>query len=129
MDKIGIRQDKLTKNLLIAHMEILLISIRREKDYSFTIFKEFGLVDEFMELLLQFPDDSTLKIEVLISFRFIWSVHWNAPPTSWLHERKLATSDYLHRYQEYPKAGWSSRAENWQIHSYSQTGRGPENQP
>lgn len=68
MDKIGQRQDKLLKNLLLAHMEILLISIRREKDYSFTVFKEFGKVDEFMELLLEFPDDSTLSFSVLTSF-------------------------------------------------------------
>jgi hypothetical protein len=62
MDKIGEKQDKLLKNLIIAHMEILLISVRRDKDYTFTVFKEFGPVDELMELLLEFPDDSTLLL-------------------------------------------------------------------
>jgi hypothetical protein len=71
MDKIGERQDKLLKNLITSHMEILLISIRKDKDYSFTVFKEFGAVDELTELFLEFPDDSTLKIEVLIVFRFV----------------------------------------------------------
>lgn len=48
------------KNILIAHMEVLLLTIRKDKDYSFAVFREFGNVDEFMELLLEFPDDSTL---------------------------------------------------------------------
>lgn len=62
MEKIGEGQDTVLKNLICSHMEMLLIAIRKDKDYSFTVFKEFGKVDEFMELLLEFPDDSTLLL-------------------------------------------------------------------
>ena len=71
MEKIGEGQDTVLKNLICSHMEMLLIAIRKDKDYSFTVFKEFGKVDEFMELLLEFPDDSTLLLQVLILFRSI----------------------------------------------------------
>lgn len=40
------------KNLIIGHLEMFQIAVRRDKDYSFTLFKEFGKADEFMELLL-----------------------------------------------------------------------------
>lgn len=53
------------KNLLAAHMEVLLLTIRKDKDYSFTVFREFGRADEFLELLLEFPDDSTLTFQIL----------------------------------------------------------------
>jgi hypothetical protein len=53
------------KNILIGHMEVLLLTIRKDKDYSFAVFREFGKLDEFMELLLEFPDDSTLTFQIL----------------------------------------------------------------
>ena len=62
-------EDELTlpefKNILVAHMEVLLVTIRKDKDYSYAVFREFGKVDEFMELLLEFPDDSTLTFQIL----------------------------------------------------------------
>lgn len=47
------------KKLVLAHLEILYISCRREKTYAYELFREFEHTQETIELLLEFPDDST----------------------------------------------------------------------
>ena len=54
--KEGFRQ---TKNLIVAHLEILYISCRRDKKYSFELFGEFEKPEEWLQMLMEFSDDST----------------------------------------------------------------------
>jgi hypothetical protein len=51
---------KQMKNLILAQLEVLYITCRKDKEYSYELFREFEHTEEFMELLLEFPDDSTL---------------------------------------------------------------------
>ena len=82
------------KNLLVSHLEIFLLTIRKDKDYSFTVFREFGRVEEFMELLLEFPDDSTLTFQILTSGRPFRYVRRDGPATRGHDERKSAHADH-----------------------------------
>jgi len=51
--------DQKMKNLILAQLEILYITCRKDKEYSYELFREFEHTEELMELLLEFPDDST----------------------------------------------------------------------
>lgn len=48
------------RKLVLAHLEILYISCRIDKTYAYELFREFEHTQETIELLLEFPDDSTL---------------------------------------------------------------------
>lgn len=47
------------RKLVLAHLEILYISCRKDKTYAYELFQEFEHTQETIELLLEFPDDST----------------------------------------------------------------------
>lgn len=47
------------KKLVLAHLEVLYISCRKDKTYAYELFREFEHTQETIELLLEFPDDST----------------------------------------------------------------------
>ena len=48
-----------TKNLVVAHLEILYITCRCGKEYPYELFREFEDIQELLILLIEFPDDST----------------------------------------------------------------------
>ena len=48
-----------TKNLVVAHLEVLYISCRRDKKYPFELFGDFEKSEEWLEMLMEFNDDST----------------------------------------------------------------------
>ena len=48
-----------TKNLVVAHLEILYITCRCGSQYSYELFRGFENLQELLVLLMQFPDHST----------------------------------------------------------------------
>ena len=50
--------ERKNKNLILAHMEILYISCRRNSEYSFELFNNFEHTGEFVDDLLNQPNDS-----------------------------------------------------------------------
>ena len=67
--------EKRKKNLLLVHLELLCITCRMDTNYTYDLFHGFERLEELVEGLLDYPDDSKFQMHNLIFFRRLRSLH------------------------------------------------------